>query len=248
LSVSSDRQPIEHAYEVSRSASPQTHEERQGWVVVTVLVLHAQGLVRRALEDALSGAPGLALLAAGSADEAVRASPGARPDVVVTDARTAVSDPSRRPPAVSGARWLVQVGAHETEVVPEVLVAGASGLFSDHAGHSELVAAVRHVAAGRGWLCPELVPALVRELVPYHRRRVAARGHLDGLGPAELRLLALLARGSSNAEIAAELHLAVSTVKDYVGALLSRLGTTRSEAIALAVRAEITAVAGRSRS
>lgn len=211
--------------------------------MVTVLVLHAQGLVRRALEDALAGAPGLALLAAASADEAARASPGSSPDVVVTDARTAVSDPSRRPLATSGARWLVQVGAHETEVVPEVLVAGASGLFSDCAGDTELVAAVRHVAAGRGWVCPELVPALVRELVPYHRRLVTARTRLHGLGESELRLLALVARGCSNAEIAAELHLAVSTVKDYVGTLLGRLGTTRSEAIALAVRAEVGALA-----
>lgn len=220
---------------------------RQGWVVVTVLVLHAQGLVRRAIEDALARAPELALLDARSADEAVRAGPGGPPDVVVSDARTAVSDPSRRPLAGSGARWLVQVGAHETEVVPEVLVAGASGLFSDTVGGTELVAAVHHVAAGRGWLCPELVPSLVRDLVPYHRRLVAARARLDGLGEAELRLLALLARGSSNADIAAELHLAVSTVKDYVGSLLGRLGLTRAEAIALAVRAEVglPALAGR---
>lgn len=218
---------------------PDAGADDRGGVVVTVLVLHAQELVRRAIEGALTQAPDLSLLAARSSDEAVRTHPGAPPDVVVSDARTAVSDPSRRPLAGSGARWLVQVGAHETEVVPEVLVAGASGLFSDTAGGTELVAAVHHVAAGRGWLCPELVPALVRDLVPYHRRLVAARARLDGLGEADLRLLALVARGSSNADIAAELHLAVSTVKDYVGALLARLGVTRPEAIALAVRAEV---------
>ena len=221
--------------------------EDDGVGVITVLVLHDEGLVRSALEDALGGEPGLVLLAAGSAAEAVHVARGGPVDVVVTDARRAVQGPLRRALAGAGGRWVVQVSAREAELVAEVLLAGAGGLFSDRTGGADLVAAVRHVAAGRGWLCPELVPVLVRDLVPYHRRRVAARARLQGLGEADLRLLALVARGSSNAEIAAELHLAVSTVKDYVGSLLGRLGTTRPEAIALAVRAEVGVLAAGSR-
>lgn len=216
----------------------------QGWGVITVLVVHDAGLVRGALEQALDGGAGLRVRVAGSVVQAVRMVREAVPDVVVTDARGAVDAGLSQALAGTGARWVVQVDADDPEQLADVLLSGARGLYSDHTMGTGLVDAVAHVAAGQGWLAPELVPALLRDYLPYYRRRSAARRQLEALGSNEIRLLGLVADGRTNAEVAAELHLAVSTVKDYVGALLGRLGVTRSEAIALAVRADLASVPG----
>ncbi len=211
--------------------------------MIEVLVLHDGGLEGLALEGALGGQPDLRVRVAGSVVEAVRLAREEPPDVVVTDARRA-GPQGLRPGAIDGgARWVAQVRTPEDDEIGEVLLAGARGLFSDRTAGAGLVDAVRHVAAGRGWLAPDLVPCLVRDYLPYHRRRAQARSRLAALDDAGLRLLVLVARGRTNAEIAAELHLAVSTTKEYVGALLGQLGVTRTEAVALAVRADLAGLA-----
>lgn len=86
------------------------------------------------------------------------------------------------------------------------------------------------------------MPTLLHDYLPYCRRRRTARRRLETLGNTDIRVLGLVSDGLTNAEIAAELHLAVSTVKDYVAALLNRIGVTRPEAIALAIDADIAAV------
>lgn len=215
------------------------HEIEQGWGVIEVLVLHDGGLEGVGLERALGDEPDMRVRVAASVAEAVRLVREEAPDVVVTDARRAGAD-ELGPLTVEGAaRWVAQVRTHEDDRIGEVLLAGACGLFSDRTASAGLVDAVRQVAAGRGWLAPDLVPWLVRDYVPYHRRRSAARRRLGALGSGQMRLLALVAQGRTNAEIAAELHLAVSTTKEYVGALLGQLGVTRSQAIALAVLADL---------
>ncbi len=207
--------------------------------MIRVVVVHGAGLVRGALEQALGGEPGFQVRVARSSVHAIGLVREAMPDVVVTDARGAVDEGLRAALAGSGTRWVVQVDAGDPERLAAVLLHGACGLYSDHTTGAGLVDAVRNVAAGQGWLAPELVPAVLRDYLPYYRRRSAARRRLEALGSNEIRLLGLIADGRSNAEVAAELHLAVSTVKDYAGALLGRLGVTRSQAIALAVRADL---------
>ncbi len=208
-------------------------------VVIVVLVLHDSALVRSALEDVLGQQEDIEVTASGSTTEAVRILRDTAPHVVVVDARRAVRPEVLQAVVETGARLVVQADPADSYGLADALLTGASGLFSDRTAGADLVDAVRSVACGRGWLSPDLVPLLLGDYVPYHRRRVEARARLRDLEPAEVRLLALVARGWSNAEIAAELHLATSTVKDYVGTLLGRLGGTRSEAIALGVRADL---------
>jgi DNA-binding NarL/FixJ family response regulator len=207
--------------------------------VITVLVLHEGGLAGAALERALEDEPDLRVRVAGSAAQVPRLVRRDDPDVLVTDAGR--SGPADLTTLVAGrrTRWVAQLRTDDGGRMGDLLVAGACGLFTDRTPVPGLVDAVRQVAAGRGWLAPELVPPLLREYLPYHRRRAAARARLHVLGANELRLLTLVAEGRTNADIAAELHLAVSTTKEYVGALLGRLGVTRGEAIALAVRADL---------
>lgn len=214
-------------------------EQDRGGDVVTVLVVHDAGLVRSALEQALEGEAGLQVRVAATDDEVTWLARELPPDVVVTDARRATGPGLTRALGGSGARWVVQVEADDPERLADVLLRGASGLYSDRTAGAGVVDAVHQVAAGHCWLAPELVPALLRDYLPYYRRRSAARRRLESLGSNEIRLLGLIADGRSNAEVAAELHLAVSTVKDYAGALLGRLGVTRSQAVALAVRADL---------
>lgn len=207
--------------------------------VIVVVVLHDAALVRSALEHVLGQEHDIEITATGSVTEAVRVVRDTGPHVVVCAARRTVHAEVLQVLGDAGARLIVQVRADDPRVLADVLLSGACGLFSDRTGGAELVEAVRHVASGSGWLAPDLVPVLLSDYLPYHRRRVEARARLRDLDQGEVRLLALVARGWSNTEIAGELHLAVSTVKDYVGSMLGRLGATRSEAIVVGVRAAL---------
>jgi len=144
------------------------------------------------------------------------------PDVTLMDVRMPVLDGIEATRQVSGStRVLVLTTFDLDEVVFEAIRAGASGFLLKTSPADELVRAVRVVAAGESLLSPSITRRLVEEFA--RRPAVADPRGLEELTPRELDVLRLLARGLSNAEIAADLVVEPSTVKSHVASILSKL-------------------------
>jgi DNA-binding NarL/FixJ family response regulator len=160
------------------------------------------------------------------------------PDVVVMDVRMPVMDgieATRRltandPPA----RVLVLTTFDLDEYVYEALRAGASGFLLKDRPPEELVAAVRVVAAGEALIAPSVTRRLIEEFARRPERPSPPEG-LSELTEREREVLVLMARGRSNAEIAADLFVAETTVKTHVGHVLSKLRLRdRAQAVVVA--------------
>jgi DNA-binding NarL/FixJ family response regulator len=161
-----------------------------------------------------------------------------RPDVVLMDIRMPVLDglaATRRLLAdLDAPRVLILTTFDANEYVYEALTAGASGFLLKDVRAGELTEAIRTVAAGDSLLSP----AITRRLIEQYVRRPPPGEHptvLAELTSRELDVLKLLARGLSNAEIAAQLYLGTSTIKSHVNRILSKLDRRdRVQAVVLA--------------
>jgi DNA-binding NarL/FixJ family response regulator len=198
--------------------------------VIRVLIADDQALLRgsfRVLVD-LSG-DCTTVAEAGSGVEAVALTGVHRPDVVLMDVRMPLMDgieATRRicaDPATAATRVLILTTFDLDEYVYGALRAGASGFLLKDTPPAELLTAIRVVAAGDGLLAPSVTRRLIGEFArrpatatPLHRR-------LDGITGREREVLTLIARGSSNVEIAGQLNLSLATVKTHVSRLLAKL-------------------------
>ncbi len=198
--------------------------------MTTVLVVDDDAMVRSGFVAILGAEPDLEVVGeAADGAEAVSAARSLRPDVVVMDVRMPRLDgigATRRLLALDEPpRVLVVTTFEHDSYVLEALEAGAHGFLLKRAGADQLVHAVRTVASADGLL----FPAAIRDLV--RRARPATRA-LPPLSERESQVLGLLARGLTNAEIAAELVLGVETVKTHVRSLLTKLGARdRTQAV-----------------
>jgi DNA-binding NarL/FixJ family response regulator len=121
------------------------------------------------------------------------------------------------------------------DYVYEALRAGASGFLLKDASAGELAAAVRVVAAGDALLAPGVTRRLIAEFARLGPPRAASRKHLEDLTDRETEVLALVARGLSNTEIAAHLVVAEQTVKTHVSRVLMKLALRdRAQAVVFA--------------
>ncbi|MFC6088912.1 response regulator transcription factor [Saccharothrix sp. BKS2] len=189
-----------------------------------VVVVDDQALLRGSFRVLVDSAPDLRVVGeAGDGAEAVAVVRATSPDVVLMDVRMPGVDgisATREISASSSARVLILTTFDLDEYVYSALRAGASGFLLKDTPPADLLAAIRVVAAGDALLAPSVTRRLVAEFARAPRPRPV---RLDGVTDREREVLALIARGLSNAEIMRELHLSTGTVKTHVGRLLHKL-------------------------
>ncbi|GAA4908332.1 LuxR family two component transcriptional regulator [Actinomycetospora succinea] len=205
-----------------------------------ILVVDDQAMVREGFGALLDAQDGLEVVGhAADGEAAVAAVDLHTPDVVLMDVRMPRLDGLAATRRIlerhDDVRVLVLTTFDVDEYVYEALRAGASGFLLKDAPADELVRAVRVVAGGDALLAPSITRRLVAE---FASRAVPARSvpaRLDVLTAREREVLVLVARGMSNAEIAAHLVLAEQTVKTHVGRILTKLDLRdRVQAVVLA--------------
>ncbi|HEY8453810.1 MAG: response regulator transcription factor [Micromonosporaceae bacterium] len=196
---------------------------------IRVLIADDQALVRDGFAMILSAQPDLVVVGeAADGAEAVEKARALAPDVVVMDIRMPGMDGIAATAAIcaeTDARVLVLTTFDLDEYVYSALRAGASGFLLKDMRRDELVEAIRVVAAGEALLAPTVTRRLIADVVRRSPAPVArADARLASLTARETDTLRLVARGLSNAEIAAELHVTEHTVKTHVSSILSKLG------------------------
>jgi DNA-binding NarL/FixJ family response regulator len=211
--------------------------------MIKVLIADDQAMVRQGFGALLAAQPDLVVVGdAADGAAAVRETRRLDPDVVLMDVRMPVLDglaatrqllDGRR--EGDGPRVLILTTFDLDDYVYEALRAGASGFLLKDAPADELVHAVRVVAGGEALLAPSVTRRLIAEFAARPGRSRPRPTALDALTPRETEVLRLIARGRSNAEIAADLVVAEQTVKTHIGRILAKLNLRdRAQAVVLA--------------
>jgi DNA-binding NarL/FixJ family response regulator len=211
---------------------------------VRVLLVDDDALVRSGLRMMLAGAERIEVV--GEADDGRGVLPAVdrhRPDVVLMDIRmprldsiaaTRLLRSQPDPPAV-----VVLTTFDADELVLRALRAGAAGFLLKDTPPAEIVRAIELVHAGDGMLSPAVTRRLIALVAGEGgtaARQDSAREQLAALSPRESEVALAVGRGQPNAEIAAELHMSVATVKAHVSRLLVKLGVENRVQIALLVQ------------
>ncbi|AJF68448.1 response regulator transcription factor [Streptomyces vietnamensis] len=197
---------------------------------IRVLVADDQSLLRGSFRVLVDTAPGLTTVGeAGTGAEAVENTLRLRPDVVLMDIRMPGMDGIEATrhiagsPETAGTRVLVLTTFDLDEYVYGALRAGAAGFLLKDTSPEVLLAGIRTVAAGESLLAPSVTRRLIAEFARLPRAHRAVSSSLEELTEREREVLLLVARGFSNADIAAYLCLSNGTVKTYIGRLLTKL-------------------------
>jgi DNA-binding NarL/FixJ family response regulator len=198
-----------------------------------------QPLVRAGIAFILSTEPGIDVASeADNGELGVAAVAAHHPDVVLMDVRMPVLDgleATRRVRAAGGPPVLVLTTFDDDEVLWGAVEAGAAGFLLKDTPADELIKAIRVVAMGGSWLDPRVTPRLLAVLREARPASVPPPTGIDRLSERELEVLTLIARGTSNAEIAEQLYVSERTVKGHVGSIFTKLGARdRAAAIVLA--------------
>jgi DNA-binding NarL/FixJ family response regulator len=196
---------------------------------VRVVVADDQELVRGGFAMILDAQPDIDVVAeAGDGVEAVAAVREHAPDVLLLDIRMPRMDgieAARIVCAQTGCRVLMLTTFDLDDYVYDALRAGASGFLLKDVRRDDLVNAVRVVAAGESLLAPAITTKLIQEFTSRPAAKPGAGpGALAVLTARERETLQLIARGMSNAEIAAALVVSEHTVKTHVSNVLTKLG------------------------
>ena len=202
--------------------------------MITVLLVDDHPVVRAGVRGLLSGEPDIAVVGeAASGTEAVTAARALRPSVVLMDLRLPGLDgvgATAQVLAALPATRVVVLTTYETDAdILRAVEAGAAGYLLKDASRLDLVAAVRAASRGETVLSPSVATRLL------HRVR---HPRAESLSAREVEVLRLVARGSSNGEIARALHISEATVKTHLLRTFAKLGVNdRTAAVTTAMAA-----------
>jgi DNA-binding NarL/FixJ family response regulator len=214
-----------------------------GNALLGVLLVDDDPLVRAGLRTILSAAGDLRVVGeAGDGEEAVNSVRAARPDVVLMDVRMpgvdGISATGRISALPAPPKVIVLTTFQLDEYVFGALRAGASGFLLKDTPPADIIRAVRLVAAGEAMLSPSVTRTLIERFGADQdqARRAAAREAVRALTGREREVAAEVARGRSNAEIAACLFMSEATVKAHVSRVMAKLGAANRVQVALTAR------------
>lgn len=197
---------------------------------VTVALADDHVIIRESFRSLLEASPGFQPVGeATTGAEAVQLARRNRPDVVLMDVRMPQMDGIEATqkictnPELSSVHVLILTTFDLDEYVYAALIAGASGFLVKDATATELLNAIKLVAAGEALLAPRATHRLIAAFTGRTGGPIANPHRLRGLTEREREVLTLVARGRSNAEIAEELYVALGTVKTHIGRLLAKL-------------------------
>jgi DNA-binding NarL/FixJ family response regulator len=221
---------------------------------IRVLVTDDQELLRSSFRVLLETTPDLLVVGeAGTGAEAVTLAERYRPDVVLMDVRMPVLDGIEatrqicRSSTTSGVKVLVLTMFDLDAYVFSALRAGASGFLLKDTSPAELLTAIRVVAAGDALLAPSVTRRLIMEFARQPARPPALAETLDGLTNREREVMALVAHGLSNSEIAGHLTVSPATVKTHLNHLLAKLSARdRAQLVIIAYESGLVSIRSRS--
>lgn len=205
-----------------------------------VMVVDDHEVVRLGLKALLSSRPGFEVVGeAETAEEAVNKALSLKPDVIIMDVRlpgtSGVEACRRIKKEAPQIKVIVLTAFPNDEYLLEAVEAGVNGYVLKRVGSDELLETLEKVRRGEGVLDSSLCPKVFTYL-----RKLKEKDRVEAfaqLSKRELQILALLAQGKSNREIAEKLFLSEKTVRNYISQILDKLGlSSRTEAVAYAIR------------
>ena len=205
---------------------------------ITVYLLDDHELVRRGIRDLLEASGDIVVVGeSGLAQEAARRIPALRPDVAILDGRLPDGsgiDVCRTIRSVDpDIKALILTSYDDDDALFAAIMAGASGYLLKQVRGEDFVETVHRVAAGQSMLDPAVTAQVLERLRSGPPRDPVT----DQLTPKEHQILDLIGEGLTNRQIATRLSLAEKTVKNYVSALLAKLGVeSRTQAAIIATR------------
>jgi two-component system response regulator DevR len=210
---------------------------------VHILIADDHSVVRAGLRTLLERQGNFMVVAeASTGEEAIRKAKEIRPDIAVLDIRmpgvSGIEACRQIVEGVPGCRVIMLTSYAEDELLFAAIQAGASGYVLKRIGDNELIHAVERVSRGEGMLDPGMTATVFSEI----RKANTAQNNaaFAELTPQELAVLAHVAEGMTNRQIAVKLYLGEGTVRNYVSSVLAKIGVAnRAEAAAFAVKHNI---------
>lgn len=202
---------------------------------IRVLVVDDQPLARAGITMLVNAEEDITIVAeAANGQDAVTQARDQRPDVILMDVRMPGADGVEATRAVIDAgltaqnnqpiRVIILTTFHIDEAVYAALRAGASGFLLKDAAPTEIVAAIRAVAAGEAWLDPAVTRRLIDTFTARPEQRTPIPAQMTQLTPREREVLIFLAEGMSNTELAGQLVISEATVKTHLAHVITKLG------------------------
>jgi DNA-binding NarL/FixJ family response regulator len=205
-----------------------------------VLITDDDALVRAGLALMLGGSPAVEVVGeAANGAEAVEAARTGEVDVVLMDLRMPVMDGIAATSAITALddppRVIVLTTFDADEYVVRALAAGANGFLLKDTPPAEIVDAIARVQAGEPMLSPTITEQLIRQVTDAtpHDRQASAALINERLTERVQEVARAVGAGSSNAEIAAELHMSVATVKAHISHIFTKLDATNRVQVAI---------------
>ena len=203
--------------------------------VIRVVVVDDQPLVRAGLALLVGTEDDIAIVAeAADGQDAVIQARGQRPEVILMDVRMpgvdgveatrAVIDEGLTAQNGQPVRVIILTTYHLDEAVYAALRAGASGFLLKDAAPTEIVAAIRAVAAGEAWLDPIVTRRLIDDFATRPEQRTPTPAQMAELTRREREVLILVAEGLSSSEVARRLFISEATVKTHLARVMAKLG------------------------